>query len=97
MAAIRAVAELQDDMAPALFVSEVRTIAADDLWLSPCYGQDSVALHFTWKPEWEMVREILPKIESKLEPFSARPHWGKVFTMRAEEIRVAHPRSQGGS
>ena len=94
MAAIRAVAELRDDMAPALFVSEVRTIAADDLWLSPCYGQDSVALHFTWKPEWEMVREILPKIESKLEPFSARPHWGKVFAMKPQEVRSRYARLQ---
>ena len=92
MAAIRAVEELRDTMAPALFVSEVRTIAADDLWLSPCYRQDSVALHFTWRPEWEAVKRILPMIEAKLETFAARPHWGKVFTMDATRVRSRYSR-----
>ncbi len=92
MAAIREVEELRDAMAPALFVSEVRTIAADDLWLSPCYRQDSVALHFTWRPEWEAVKRILPMIEAKLETFAARPHWGKVFTMEAARVRSRYSR-----
>ena len=92
MAAIQAVAELRDDMAPPLFVSEIRTIAADNLWLSPCYRQDSVALHFTWKPEWDVVRRILPKIEAKLEPFTARPHWGKVFTMEPKLVQSHYAR-----
>ena len=59
---------------PLLLVTEIRTIAADALWMSPCYNTDSVALHFTWKPNWPAVSELLPRIEATLEPFGARPH-----------------------
>lgn len=92
MAAVRAVEELRDEMAPLLFVSELRTIAADDLWLSPCYRQDSVALHFTWRPDWAAVRQVLPRLEMKLEPFAVRPHWGKVFTMAPGVIQSRYER-----
>ena len=86
-AALRAIDDIGKDIAPLLYVSEVRTIAADDLWMSPCFGQDSVAIHFTWKPKWEAVRGVLPLIEAKLEPFDARPHWGKLFTMPPETVQ----------
>jgi xylitol oxidase len=49
--------------------------------MSPCYKQPSIAIHFTWKPEWPAVRQLLPVIEQELAPFQARPHWGKLFTM----------------
>ena len=81
MQAIRAVEALRDEITPHLFITELRAIAADELWMSPAYRQDSIAIHFTWKPEWDAVRPILPKIEAKLAPFSARPHWAKLFTM----------------
>jgi xylitol oxidase len=68
-------------------VSEVRTIAADELWLSPAYHRPSVAFHFTWKPDWIAVRELLPAIEAALAPFDPRPHWAKLFTMPADEVR----------
>jgi xylitol oxidase len=64
-----------------LFITEVRTIAADDLWMSPCRHQTSVTIHFTWKQETEAVLKLLPQIEKALAPFNARPHWGKVFTI----------------
>jgi alditol oxidase len=80
--AIRAVEELRDRITPLLFVSELRTIAADDLWMSPCYRRASLAIHFTWKPEWEAVRTLLPLIEARLAPFHPRPHWAKLFAMR---------------
>ncbi|OCT11790.1 FAD-binding protein [Paenibacillus pectinilyticus] len=79
--ALCALDRIREHISPLLFVSEVRTIAEDDLWMSPCYGQKSVAFHFTWKPDWEAVRHVLPLIEKQLEPFHARPHWGKLFTM----------------
>ena len=66
-------------LAPLLFVSEVRTVAADEFWLSPSYRQDSVALHFTWKPLQAEVEAFLPELEAALAPFAARPHWGKLF------------------
>jgi alditol oxidase len=62
-----------------LAVSEIRTIAADGLWMSPQYGRETVAIHFTWRLEPEPVLHAVREIEAALAPFAARPHWGKVF------------------
>lgn len=66
---------------PQLMISEIRTITADNLWMSPCFEQDCVAIHFTWKQNWPEVSKLLPMIEAELAPYQARPHWGKLFTM----------------
>jgi xylitol oxidase len=79
--AILAVEKLRDRITPHLFITELRTIAADDLWMSMAYKRDSMAIHFTWKPEWPAVKEILPLIEEQLAPFDPRPHWAKLFTI----------------
>jgi alditol oxidase len=79
--AIEAVSRLGSRIGPHLFITEIRTIAADNLWMSPCHHQHSVTIHFTWKPETEAVLQLLPLIEKELAPFNARPHWGKIFTM----------------
>ncbi len=79
--AFLAVQQLGKDIGPHLLISEIRTIAADPFLMSPCYRQDSVAIHFTWKQEWEEVTKLLPRIEAALAPFHARPHWGKIFTL----------------
>ena len=79
--AIEAVSHLGKQIGPHLLITEIRTIAADDLWMSPCRHQTSVTIHFTWKQETEAVLQLLPQIEAALAPFNARPHWGKVFTM----------------
>ena len=76
--------------AAVLQISEVRTIAADDLWMSTAFGRASVAFHFTWLPDWGAVRRVLPDIENALAPFDPRPHWGKVFTMSPEAIRSSY-------
>jgi xylitol oxidase len=78
-AAVQAVRELAGLVAPLLLVSEIRAIAGDDLWLSPCHGGDRVALHFTWQPRQADVEKVLPVLEERLAPFGARPHWGKLF------------------
>ena len=83
---------VRDRFAPLVQVSEVRTIAADDLWLSTAYGRPSVALHFTWQPDWEAVRRVLPTIEAALAPFEPRPHWAKLFTLPPEAVRSAYER-----
>jgi xylitol oxidase len=83
---------LRDRIAPLIQVSEVRTVAADDLWLSMASGRPSVALHFTWKPEWDAVSALLPSIETVLRPFEPRPHWGKLFTMEPGELRSRYER-----
>jgi len=87
MEAILAVERLRDQVSPALLISEIRTIAADNLWMSPCYEQDCVTIHFTWKPDWSVVRQLLPVIERELAPFNARPHWGKLFTISPAELK----------
>jgi alditol oxidase len=81
--AILAIQSMGKQIGPHLFITEIRTIAADNLWLSPCRNQDSVTIHFTWKQEWEEVRKLLPLIERQLAPFNPKPHWGKLFTMSA--------------
>ncbi len=90
--AITAVASLGAKISPHLFITEIRTIAADTLWLSPQYNQTTVAIHFTWKPEWEAVRQLLPLIEEKLAPFNGRPHWGKLFTMAPATLQSRIPK-----
>jgi alditol oxidase len=77
--------------APILQVSEVRTVAADDLWLSGAFAADVVALHFTWQPNWEAVYALLPEIERLLLPLGARPHWGKCFTATRPDLSAAYP------
>jgi xylitol oxidase len=85
--AILAVESLRDQIKPNLLITEIRTIAADNLWMSPCYKQESVSIHFTLKPDWPGVKKLLPMIEKKLEPFHARPHWAKLFTMPPSRLQ----------
>ena len=89
-AAFQAIKPLAEQVAPHLLISEVRTIAADDLWLSPAYQQDSVAFHFTWKRDWPNVQKVLPLIEEALRPFHPRPHWGKLFTLSPVEVQAQY-------
>ena len=85
--AILAVERLRDQVSPHLMISEIRAIAADNLWLSPCYEQPCVTIHFTWKQDWPAVRKLMPVIEKELAPFNARPHWGKLFTTSPAELK----------
>ncbi len=85
--AILAIEKLREHITPHLFISELRTIAADDLWMSTCYKRPSMTIHFTWKPDWAAVTDVLPRIEEQLAPFHARPHWAKVFTMAPSRLQ----------
>jgi xylitol oxidase len=91
-AAIAALRELADTMRPVLQVTELRTIAADRLWMSPQYEQDTVAFHFTWERDADAVRRVLADVEAALAPFGARPHWGKLFLAGAGEMARLYPR-----
>lgn len=84
--ALAAMRALHREVADLLLISEIRTVAADQLWLSPAYGRPSVAIHFTWKQDRQALDRILPKIESALAPFDMRPHWGKIFGVPAEVL-----------
>jgi alditol oxidase len=90
--AILAIERLRDQVSPHLLISEIRTIAADDLWLSPAYHRPSVAIHFTWKPDWPAVKNLLPIIERELGSFEPRPHWGKLFTLPPARIKGSYER-----
>ncbi len=92
VAALEAVNRIRDLIAPVLQISEIRTVAGDNLWLSPCYGRESLAIHFTWLPDIEVVRPVVEAVEAALSPFGARPHWGKVFAMEPERVADLYPR-----
>lgn len=87
VAAIKAVTTLRDEIKPVLMITEIRTIDADNFWMSPCYHQPSVAIHFTLKQDMEGVSTLLPKIEEVLSPFGVKPHWGKLFTISPATLR----------
>ncbi|MDR6972845.1 D-arabinono-1,4-lactone oxidase [Leifsonia shinshuensis] len=90
--AIRAVRELAPVIAPVLQISEIRTVAADDLWLSSAYGADVVGLHFTWLRDQAGVEAVLPALEAALLPLGARPHWGKLYLDRDTVVPDLYPR-----
>ena len=90
--AAAAVAALRDVIGPVLQVSEVRLVAADDLWLSMAYGRPSLAIHFTWHKDPASVATVLPRLEEALTPFDARPHWGKLFVEGGPLSGRRHPR-----
>jgi xylitol oxidase len=83
---------LGNQFAPIIQVSEVRTIAADELWLSPSQGRDTVALHFTWIQDEDVVRPVVATLEEALAPLDVRPHWGKVFAADAATLAERYPK-----
>lgn len=91
VAMLSALDGIRETVAPVLQTCEVRTVAADDQWLSPAYDQDTVAVHFTWIADTRTVLPVVTRVEEALEPFDARPHWGKVFTTPAAELHARYP------
>jgi xylitol oxidase len=89
IAGVRAIAKV---VAPLLLVSEIRTVAADELWLSSAYGTDIVGLHFTWVRDQAGVEAVLPALENALLPLGARPHWGKLYLDREGVVPSLYPR-----
>ena len=90
-AAIEAVSKLGAEISPLLWITELRTIAADDLWLSGAYQRDTLAIHFTWKKD-DAIYSVIEKVETALRPFNYRPHWGKVFTADAQYLKSVYPK-----
>lgn len=90
--ALQAINSLGDKWAQDLMISEIRTIDADNLWMSTCYKRPSVAIHFTWKQNTDAVMKLLPIIEEQLAPFGVRPHWGKLFTIAPAQLRSRYER-----
>lgn len=90
--ALLAIEKMRDQIYPHILISEIRSIAADDFWMSPCYRQDCISIHFTWQQKPKEVMGLLPKIEANLAPFNVKPHWGKLFTVNPRELRDRYER-----
>jgi xylitol oxidase len=90
--ALHALDQIRHHVAPVLQICEIRMVAADRLWLSSAYRQDSVAFHFTWIADPAAVRPAVARVEQALAPFAPRPHWGKVFTTPPAELRARYER-----
>jgi xylitol oxidase len=90
--ALHALEAMRARLSPLVLVSEIRTVAADELWLSPACRRDSVAIHFTWRPDVRRVTDLLPDVEAVLEPFEPRPHWGKLFATDARVLGSRYDR-----
>ncbi|MFJ4715612.1 FAD-binding protein [Streptomyces sp. NPDC088785] len=91
LAALAALDGVRDRIAPVLQVCEVRTVAADTQWLSPAYGRDTVAFHFTWVADTGRVLPVVSLVEDRLREFDPRPHWGKVFTVAPARVAARYP------
>jgi len=89
IASLRAIGERIDGV---LIISEIRTVRRDTLWLSPSFGHDCVALHFTWRKEPAAVEAICRAIEDIVIPLGGRPHWGKATFAGAERLAPLYPR-----
>jgi alditol oxidase len=90
--ALRAVRELASVLQPHMWTSEIRSVAADALWLSTAYGTDTICLHFSWKSDAATVNGLLPALEAALAPFEPRPHWGKLFVASARDLEPRYER-----
>ena len=92
-AALASLRALAGTIQPVLQVSELRTVAADRLWMSPQHGRDTLSVHFTWQPDRAAVERALVEVEAALAPFGARPHWGKVFLADAAAVAPLYERA----
>lgn len=90
--ALTALLGLADDLTPAVLTCEVRTVAGDDLWLSPASGNDTVGIHLTWVPDEAAVLPRVRRLHEVLDPLGARPHWGKVTTADPASLAARYPR-----
>ncbi|WP_405015276.1 D-arabinono-1,4-lactone oxidase [Kitasatospora sp. NBC_01539] len=79
-----------DLVAPALHVAEVRTVAADDLWLSPAYRRPTATFHFTWVRDAAAVAPVIAAVEERLIPLGGRPHWGKLTGLAPDELAARY-------
>ena len=90
--ALQAMERLRDRLASLLWISEVRSVAADQLWMSQSYGTPTIGIHFSWKKDWPALRQLLPAVEEALAPYEVRPHWGKLSLISAAQVQASNPR-----
>lgn len=78
---------------PVTFPLEFRTVAGDDIWLSPFKAEvnESVAFHQYAGMEW---RELFAAIEPILRDHGGRPHWGKRHTLTRAAVDALYPAAE---
>jgi xylitol oxidase len=92
VAALQAIDAIRSKVHPVLQVSEIRTIAADEMWLSPYYQRDTVSIHFTWIADTAAVLPVVSLVGEHLAPFAPRPHWAKIFRVAPEVLQSRYER-----
>jgi FAD-linked oxidoreductase len=88
---LREIRRFVDEKKPAVhFPVEFRLVKADDIWLSPAFGRDSVyiAVHmYRGMP----YRAYFDGVEAIFRNHGGRPHWGKMHTRTAAELEALYP------
>jgi xylitol oxidase len=92
VAALHAIDAIRSKVHPVLQISEIRTIAADEMWLSPYYQRDTVSIHFTWIADTAAVLPVVSLVGEQLAPFAPRPHWAKIFRIAPEVLQSRYER-----
>jgi FAD/FMN-containing dehydrogenase len=70
---------------------EYRTLAADEVWLSPAYRRETVTLSVHQGIDQE-DGPLFRACEAIFRAHDGRPHWGKVHYRNPDELRAIHPR-----
>jgi len=89
--AIERLRSIGDALEPVIMVSEIRTIGADNIWLSPQYQRDCAAFHFTWHHDVVAAHAAADLVTDTLAPLRPIPHWGKVFDPRRFDFDQLYP------
>jgi FAD-linked oxidoreductase len=72
------------------FPMECRWVAPDNIYLSPAYQRESayIAVHmYKGMPH----QEYFEAMEEILQSYGGRPHWGKMHTMRSNQLKKVYP------
>ncbi len=72
------------------FPIEYRTVAADDIWLSPFYGRESVTIAIHQYHKVDTTR-LFRNCEAMFRKYAGRPHWGKRHSCGSHEIAAVYP------
>jgi FAD/FMN-containing dehydrogenase len=75
---------------PIIFPLEFRTVAADDIWLSPMNGRAcvSISFHQYARMAW---REAFAGVEKVFQQHGGRPHWAKRHTLTSDDVVRLYP------
>jgi FAD/FMN-containing dehydrogenase len=69
---------------------EIRSIAADNAYLSPFYARDSISVSICGHKNLD-YRGFLADVATTLDPYDPRPHWGKIHYMDRQRLQAAFP------